>query len=221
MDQIDKHFSLSNQLSSCVTEFRNNIYFKYIKLKEPFFFDLLMSEDKFEEALRKSVPITGWLKRLLPHELALYNSGELQNVTHHGSSSIWLETRSSEPPQGRVNVYRPMGDREATFLIQNHQLPDTQAYQAIIEGENGRIYANKYLTGVKFTDTHPTTIVEFTVPTELIDILKDKQMKIEDGAFSMGLGDKAGKGLPLFNQSLANGQTTFRIVKIKRNKDKN
>ena len=114
-----------------------------------------------------------------------------------------------------------MGDREATFLIQNHQLPDTQAYQAIIEGENGRIYANKYLTGVKFTDTHPTTIVEFTVPTELIDILKDKQMKIEDGAFSMGLGDKAGKGLPLFNQSLANGQTTFRIVKIKRNKDKN
>jgi hypothetical protein len=179
-----------------------------------------MDNLKFQEALNKAVPITGWLKRLLPHELALYNSGELQNITHHGSSSIWLETLSSTPQTGRTNVYRPMGDFEVTYLVEHGELPDTQSYQAIIEGENGRLYANKYLNGAKWTSTHPTTIVEFCVPTELIETLKQKQMKIEDGALSMGLGHKAGKGLPLFNESMRKGDTTFRIVKIKRSKDK-
>ena len=32
----------------------------------------------------------------------------------------------------------------------------------------------------------------------------------------MGLGNKAGKGLPLFNESLRSGQTTFRLVLVKR-----
>ena len=31
----------------------------------------------------------------------------------------------------------------------------------------------------------------------------DIQHKVEDGAISMGLGNEAGKGLPLFNQVLA------------------
>ena len=179
-----------------------------------------MDDPKFQEALNKAVPITGWLKRLLPHELALYNSGELLNITHHGSSSIWLEAPSSSPPEGRINVYRPMGDAEARYLVEHGELPDTQPYQAIIEGENGRLYANKYLTGAKFTDSHPTTIVEFCAPTELIETLKEKQTKIEDGALSIGLGHYAGKGLPLFNESIRKGDTTFRIVKIKRSKDK-
>lgn len=179
-----------------------------------------MSDLKFEEALSKAVPIAGWLKRLLPHELALYNSGELQNITHHGSSSIWLEALTSSPVPGRTNVYRPMGDREVIYLVEHGELPDTQAYQAIIEDENGRIYANKYLTGAKSVSTHPTTIVEFCAPTDLIETLKQIQMKIEDGALSMGLGDKAGKGLPLFNESMRKGETTYRIVKIKRSKDK-
>lgn len=179
-----------------------------------------MTDLKFEEALKKAVPINGWLKRLLPHELSLYNSGQLLNITHHGSSSIWLECPSSLPPAGQTNVYRPMGDREAIYLIEHGQLPDTQAYQAIIEGENGRLYANKYLSGAKWTSTHPTTIVEFCAPIELIEIFKEKQLKVEDGALSMGLGDKAGKGLPLFNESLRNGETTFRIVTVKRSKDK-
>ncbi|CAF3725462.1 unnamed protein product [Adineta steineri] len=179
-----------------------------------------MEDIKFQNALSKAVPINGWLKRLLAHELALYNSGELQNITHHGSSSMWLETPSSSPPPGRTNVYRPMGDIEILYLIEHRQLPDTQPYQAIIEGENGRLYANKYLTGAKWTSTSPTTIVEFCAPIELIETLKQKQMKVEDGALSMGLGDKAGKGLPIFNESIRNGDTTFRIVKIKRNKEK-
>jgi hypothetical protein len=179
-----------------------------------------MDELKFQEAVSKAVPITGWLKRLLPHELALYNSGELQNITHDGSSSIWLEALSSSPQPGHTNVYRPMGDTEVTYLVEHGVLPDTQPYQAIIEGENGRLYANKYLTGGKYTKSNPRTIVEFCAPTELIETLKQKQMKIEDGALSMGLGDKAGKGLPLFNESMRKGETTFRIVKIKRSKDK-
>ena len=32
----------------------------------------------------------------------------------------------------------------------------------------------------------------------------------------MGLGDKAGRGLPLFNASLRESETTFRIVLVKR-----
>jgi hypothetical protein len=179
-----------------------------------------MDDSKFQDAVNKAVPVTGWLKRLLPHELALYNSGELKNITHHGSSSIWLETLSSSPEPGRINVYRPMGDTEVRYLVEHGELPDTQSYQAIIEGENGRLYANKYLTGAKWTSTHPTTIVEFCAPIELIETLKQIQMKIEDGALSMGLGHKAGKGLPLFNESMRKGDTTYRIVKIKRRKEK-
>jgi hypothetical protein len=34
----------------------------------------------------------------------------------------------------------------------------------------------------------------------------------------MGLGNKAGKGLPMFNESMKSGQTTWRIVKVKRMK---
>jgi hypothetical protein len=179
-----------------------------------------MDDSKFQDAVNKAVPITGWLKRLLPHELALYNSGELKNITHHGSSSILLEALSSSPDSGKTNVYRPMGDIEVNYLVEQGELPDTQPYQAIIEGENGRLYANKYLSGAKWTSTHPTTIVEFCAPIELIETLKQKQMKIEDGALSMGLGNKAGKGLPIFNESMRKGDTTFRIVKIKRSKDK-
>ena len=90
-----------------------------------------MDDLKFQEAVSEAVPITGWLKRLLPHELALYNSGELQNITHDGSSSIWLEAPSSSPPAGRINVYRPMGDTEATYLVEHGELPDTQPYQTL------------------------------------------------------------------------------------------
>ena len=164
--------------------------------------------------------ISGWLKRLLPHERTLYESGQLLNITHHGSSSIWLEAASTIPEADRTLVYRPMGDIEVRYLVENGELPDTQPYQAIIEGENGRAYANKYLTGAKWTKTNPTTIVEFNAPSALIETLKQRQMKIEDGALSMGLGDKAGKGLPLFNESMRNGETTYRIVKVKRSKDK-
>jgi hypothetical protein len=179
-----------------------------------------MEDTEFEEAVSKAVPITGWLKRLLPHELALYNSGELQNITYYGSSSIWLEALSAPPPVGRRNVYRPMVDSEVLYLVEHGELPDGRRYQAIIEDENGRLYANKWLTGKKRGKTPRTTIVEFCAPIDLIETLKQKQLKIEDGALSIGLGYQAGRGLPLFNESIRKGDTTFRIVKIKRSKDK-
>lgn len=87
---------------------------------------------------------------------------------------------------------------------------------AIIEGPAGRAYANKYLTGQKWTDTHPSTIAEFCIPLELLEVLKGIQMKVEDGALSMGLGNKAGGGLSLFNESLEKGYSSWKIVKIKR-----
>ncbi|KAL6065520.1 Peptidylprolyl isomerase [Balamuthia mandrillaris] len=159
------------------------------------------------------------IKQLLPHERDLLESGHLRNVTHRGASSIWLEAPSSPmpPKPGHTLVYRPMGDAEVLHLVQHNRLPDTQPYQAIIEGPVGREYAEKYLAGRKWVDTSPSTVVEFDPPESLVKTLFERQHKAEDGAISMGLGDKAGGGLPLFNESMDKGETTWRIVKVKRN----
>lgn len=169
-----------------------------------------------KKATGRAVPIKGLMKNLLPHEKKLFENNQIENITHKGSSSIWLEAICLSPPKGKTTVYRPMGDIEAIYLAENGLLPETQPYQAIIEGFIGFWYANKYLTGQKFTDTHPSTIAEFCCPNELINILEKIQTKVEDGAMSMGLGNKAGGGLDLFNASLKDGTTTFRFVKIKR-----
>ncbi|EGG22314.1 hypothetical protein DFA_04432 [Cavenderia fasciculata] len=173
---------------------------------------------EYEKALERAGPIGKLSKHLLPYELDLIDKGLLKNITHKGASSIWLEAPSflDYDLQTHTNVYRPMGDSEVQFLIDNNQLPDDRPYQAIIEGQVGRIYSTKYLTGVKHTDTFPSTVVEFTCPKPMIEAIKKVQIKIEDGALSMGLGDKAGKQLPVFNQSIRNGETTWRIVKVKR-----
>ncbi|CAF1369464.1 unnamed protein product [Didymodactylos carnosus] len=177
-----------------INTFATNFYRNNLKLK--------MEDDDYERAVRNAVPITSWLKRLLPYEKDLFDHGELKNITHDGASAVWLESPSTIPKPGQTNVYRPMGDIEAKYLVANGQLPNTQPYQAIIEGQEGREYANKYLTGKKWTKTHPTTIVEFTSPIELIETLKKRQIKVEDGAMSMGLGNKAGKGLDIFNEKM-------------------
>jgi hypothetical protein len=109
-----------------------------------------------------------------------------------------------------------MGDLETIFLLDHNELPATQPYQAIIEGTVGRKYAEKYLRGIKKVDTSPTTVVECCVPCELVDTLMQMQHKVEDGAIIMGLGNKAGGGLPLFNDVLAKSPTSFRIVLVKR-----
>ena len=166
-------------------------------------------------------PLGKSIKLLLAHERALLASGDLVNVTHEGSSSVWLHAEStpaSALADGMTLVYRPMGDAEVLHLLEHGGLPDSQPYQAIIEGAGGRVYSEKYLNGAKWTNTHPSTVVEFTVPSALIADLMARQHKAEDGAISMGLGDKAGKGLPLFNAALADSATgsSFRIVKVKR-----
>jgi hypothetical protein len=58
--------------------------------------------------------------------------------------------------------------------------------------------------------------VEFNAPVALIDLLFATQSKIEDGCMSTGLGHKAGHTLKLFNDSLNEGQTTWKIVTVKR-----
>jgi len=59
-------------------------------------------------------------------------------------------------------------------------------------------------------------VVEFCTPKALVERLWAMQQKVEDGCLSHGLGEKGGRGLPLFNASLAAGETTFRIVLVKR-----
>jgi len=85
-----------------------------------------------------------------------------------------------------------------------------------VRGEEGRKYAETYLRGHKQVDSAPTTVVEFREPQALVDRLFAMQSKNEDGAISHGLGDKGGKGLPLFNASLQSGEATFRVVLVKR-----
>jgi len=130
------------------------------------------------------------------------------------SSSVWLNRESSCPKSGYVNVYRVMGDVELLYLIENDKLPNTQPYQAIVKGEDGRKYMEKYLSGQKHVSTSPTTVVEFTIQEEIWNQLFSIQNKIEDGVMSVGLGDKAGKGLILFNKFL--DKNNYRIVKVKR-----
>ena len=81
--------------------------------------------------------------------LDLFQFSELQNVTHPGSTSTWLLAPSGHENEEFVLVYRPMGDLEILHLVQHGQLPSTQPYQAIMEGEAGREYSFKYLNGQK------------------------------------------------------------------------
>jgi hypothetical protein len=156
------------------------------------------------------------VKMLKTHEIELLKSGKLKNDTHPGATSVWLHADSSEPGEGQTNVYRHMGDIEFGFLMQNNQLPDTQPYQTIVEGAIGRKYCEKYLNGTKWVDSNPTTVVEFTTTKDLVAQLFAIQHKPEDGCLSMGLGSKGGGGLPIFNASLVDGRTTWRVVRVKR-----
>jgi len=153
---------------------------------------------------------------LLSHERELLAKGELRDVTHTGASAVWLEANSTIPQAGQIAVYRPVGDVELQYLLQNRQLPNTQPYQAIMPGLEGRTYAEKYLQGTKSVDTNPTTCVEFLMPQVIWDLLFARQHKAEDGVLSVGLGHKAGAGLEIFNEALRAGTITFRIVKVKR-----
>ncbi|AYV80744.1 MAG: hypothetical protein Harvfovirus5_48 [Harvfovirus sp.] len=155
-------------------------------------------------------------RTLLPHERELLKEGKITNITHKGATSAWLEAQSAVPVAGETNVYRVMGDKELLYLLEHNELPDTQPYQAIMEGPSGREYAEKYLHGKKYVNTKPTTIVEFTSPENLIRELFKIQHKAEDGVLSTGLGNKAGNQLKKFNESLSKKTTKWTIVKIKR-----
>lgn len=170
-------------------------------------------------AEQRAVPLPKHaVKTMMPHERKLLEAGLLTNLTHKGAAAVVLAAPSEVlgPDSGLTLVYRPMGDAEAGFLVANGELPATQPYQAIIEGPQGRAYSAKYLNGLKRTDTHPTTVVEFKAPVAVVQRIREVQCKVEDGAISMGLGDKAGKTLPLFNASLRDGSATFRLVHVKR-----
>ena len=115
--------------------------------------------------------------KLMAHERDLLERGLLRNIAHANATSVWLEADSTVPGDGQTTCYRPMGDAEVLFLVQNGQLPGTQPYQAIIEGENGRAYAEKYLNGQKRVDTLPSSVVEFVCPKSLIEQLFALQVR--------------------------------------------
>eukprot|EP00961_Rhodomonas_salina_P055213 741780-Rhodomonas_salina.1 len=160
--------------------------------------------------------------KLLRHEKDLLASGELTEITHKGASSVWLSRACTqlEDSSACTCIYRHMGDTECAYLLETGTLPATQPYQTIVQGEDGRKYCEKYLRGQKYVDTTPTTIVEFLVPTAIVQNLWSVQHKPEDGVLSHGLGFAAGHTLPLFNESLAKGESKFAIVLVKRGSSK-
>ncbi|GIQ85060.1 hypothetical protein KIPB_006672 [Kipferlia bialata] len=155
----------------------------------------------------------GPIKVALPTALPL---GDRDKDTRGGYKGYQPELYLTVSAETHALLYRPVGDLELLHLLEHGTLPDTQPYQAVIEGEAGRLYAEKFVLGSKKVNTHPRTVVEFCVPRSLVDTLFAMQHKCEDGVLSMGLGDKAGKGLPLFNEALSTGQATYRIVRVKR-----
>lgn len=150
--------------------------------------------------------------KLLDHEKQLLEKGLLQNITHQNANAIYLYAKSSIPVSEFVNVYRVMGDIELQYLLNTNKLPNTQPYQAIVEGDIGRKYMEKYLIGQKYVNSKPTTIVEFTIRKDLYEKMFKIQHKVEDGVLSIGLGNKAGNCLNLFNA----GIETYAIVLVKR-----
>lgn len=155
--------------------------------------------------------------RLLPHEAALLATGKLRNITHARGTSVWLEAPScTDIPDGRILCYRHMGDLEFAFLNDNNVLPETQPYQTLTRNEEGRKYCEKYLKSRKTVNTNPTTVIEFNCPVDLVQALYKVQSKIEDGTRSHGLGNKAGRTLPQFNEALQRGEITWRVVLVKR-----
>ena len=130
--------------------------------------------------------------RLLPHEVSLLQAGELHDVTHPGASSKWLFAPSSSSlmaeEEEKTLCYRHMGDVEFQVLLNTNQLPDTQPYQTLTQGQEGRAYCESYLRQAKYVDTSPTTVVEFVCAATLINDFYSIQSKIEDGTISHGLG---------------------------------
>ncbi len=168
-------------------------------------------------------------RELLPHEAELVETGVLRCVTHVGARCHVFEAepgcsrRAASAEQARALaekdttlVYRHMADKELAVLLERHQLPATQPYQTIVRGDEGLRYCRKYITGKKRVDTDITTIVEFCAPSKLVEQLFAVFHKAEDGCVSTGLGDKAGKTLPLFNAALADGSIVFCPIVVKR-----
>jgi hypothetical protein len=154
--------------------------------------------------------------RLLKHEEDALRAGHLANVSHVGSSSVWLHSDSGTPGNGRTYCYRHMGGLEFSHLLTQNQLPTTQPYQTLTRNEEGRVYCESYLRTNKKVDTNPTTVVQFDVSSEFVDWLWSVQHKPEKGTLSHGVGDKAGKTLARFNEELTAGAITWRIVLVKR-----
>lgn len=156
--------------------------------------------------------------RLLPHEKQLLESGHLQDITHKKATSKWLSAPSKiiTNDTTRQLCYRHMGDVEFAHLLNTGFLPETQPYQTLTRGQEGREYCESYLRSNKFVDTNPTTVVEFDCPEDLIDDFYRIQSKIEDGTISHGLSDKAGKTIGRFNEAILSGDVSWRIVLVKR-----
>src|SRR3990167_1398204 len=109
--------------------------------------------------------------RLLKNEEDALKSGQLVDVTHKNASSVWLEAPSSvlDANADKCCIYRHMGDIEFAHLMSNGTLPDTQPYQTITRGPEGRSYCESYLRGTKKVDSDPTTVVEFICDKSMID----------------------------------------------------
>ena len=197
------------------------------KFMQPFQTCILSNHQSCEDQTQRMTKRKTKRIKLLPHEEELLQAGVLVDITHAGATARWLHAESGNAATLAVEdsnedrdlvllCYRHMGDREFACLQQSNQLPDTQPYQTLTRGQEGREYCEKYLRTNKYVNTVPTTVVEFACERALIERFWAIQCKIEDGTISHGLGNKAGNTLSEFNRALAEHRVQWRIVLVKR-----
>ena len=125
--------------------------------------------------------------------------------------------------------YRHMTQEQFNYLLTNNRISmvDKKAYVAITTCHS---YCFKYLNGEKRNGHTNTHIVQFIILDKNIDLnqifkllgkeklgIKNMQPKIEDGAFTWGLGPQCRKGIlgVMFNQLLKENKIKWRLVNFK------
>eukprot|EP00164_Ancoracysta_twista_P005802 GFYU01007977.1.p1 GENE.GFYU01007977.1~~GFYU01007977.1.p1 ORF type:complete len:215 (+),score=32.87 GFYU01007977.1:159-803(+) len=176
----------------------------------------------------------------LPYDIACIVRGELTFVRQGNRGAFFVDRNPSwcgnaaatpltaddaTPPVGQ-RWYRHMTKDQFEFLVEENRIHmvDSKAYVAISTSFE---YSQKYVEGGKRNGHTVTHVVELTVSPD-IDLdghfegvakrhgINNLQPKIEDGAFSWGLGPQCRNGIlgVAFNDLMASGNVRWRLVSL-------
>eukprot|EP01083_Nonionella_stella_P118461 353656_1 len=165
------------------------------------------------------------------YELQLVQQKQLRYVRDNKKWVIFEGDLSEIPPSKDNNdrlYYRHMNQKQFDYLLQNSKVDmvDAKAYVTITTSHK---YCLKYFNNKKRNGTDNTHVVEFIIDDDvnleqLFKLEANKQLnilnlqpKIEDEAFSWGLGPQCRKGVlgKVFNELMAKNKIKHRLVNWK------